>query len=106
MRRSDGICAGPQGSRNGIQLPPRAPLRRPPSGGLRALSCTLDFVRKVEKLESGRYKVRFRLERGGGQKPKQSSESFATKREADQFARWLDAVGVQAALDLLYEGDQ
>lgn len=63
-------------------------------------------MRKVEKLDSGRYKVRYRLERGEGKKPKQTSETFATKREAEQFATWLDAVGVQGALDLLYEGEQ
>ena len=58
------------------------------------------MVRKVEKLASGRYKVRFRY----GEK--QTSESFSTRSEADQFAVWLDAVGPQGALNFLYEADQ
>src|SRR5690349_5350333 len=64
-------------------------------------------MRKVEALPSGRYKVRFRYgksERTG--KPKQASETFATKRDAEQFAKWLDALGPQGALDKLYEGEQ
>jgi integrase len=64
-------------------------------------------MRKVEALPSGRYKVRFRYgksERTG--KPKQASETFASKRDAEQFAKWLDALGPQGALDKLYEGEQ
>lgn len=65
-------------------------------------------MRKPEKLASGRYKVRFR---GPGVSPKtgklvQASETFDSKREADQFCTWLDALGPQGALDLLYEGEQ
>lgn len=63
---------------------------------------------RPERLPSGRYKVRFR---GPGISPKtgkpiQSSETFATKREADEFAKWLDALGPQGALDQLYEAEQ
>lgn len=65
-------------------------------------------MRKPEKLASGRYKVRFR---GPGVSPKtgklvQASETFDTRKEADQFCTWLDALGPQGALDLLYEGEQ
>lgn len=65
-------------------------------------------MRKPEKLASGRFKVRFR---GPGVSPKtgklvQASETFDSKREADQFCTWLDALGPQGALDLLYEGEQ
>lgn len=64
-------------------------------------------MRAVEKLASGRYKVRFRYgvsARTG--KPKQVSETFDSEAQATQFAVWLDAVGEQAALDLLYEAEQ
>lgn len=67
----------------------------------------LCVVRKVERLDSGRYKVRFR--HGTSPKtgrPKQVSETFDTKREAEQFAIWLDALGTQGALDMLYESEQ
>lgn len=57
-------------------------------------------MRTVERLESGRYKVRFRLH------GKQTSETFERKKDADQFATWLDAVGAQGALDLLWQGEQ
>lgn len=57
-------------------------------------------MRTVEKLASGRYKVRFRLN------GKQSSETFDNATEAKKFATWLDAVGVQGALNLLYEAEQ
>ncbi len=39
-------------------------------------------------------------------KPKQVSETFDSKREADQFAAWLDALGPQGALNMLYESEQ
>ena len=64
-------------------------------------------MRKVERLESGRYKVRFRYgvsPKTG--KPKQASETFDRKKDADDFAKWLDALGVQGALDMLYESEQ
>jgi integrase len=64
-------------------------------------------MRKVEKLESGRYKVRFRYgvsSRTG--RPKQGSETFDRKRDAEQFSVWLDALGAQGALDMLYESEQ
>lgn len=64
-------------------------------------------MRTVEKLASGRYKVRFRYgtsARTG--KPKQASETFDSKRDAEQFAAWLDALGPQGALDMLYESEQ
>lgn len=65
-------------------------------------------MRKPERLASGRYKVRFR---GPGVSPKtgklvQASETFGTKREADNFARDLAALGPQGALDRLFEGEQ
>lgn len=86
--------------------PPSRTTQGGPFGGRPYTLVHTGDVRTVEKLASGRYKVRFRVERGRDQKPKQTSESFATKREAEDFAKWLDAVGVQGALDLLYEGDQ
>jgi len=46
------------------------------------------------------YRIRFRLNN------KQSSETFDTKRQAEQFAKWLDALGPQGALDKLYAGEQ
>lgn len=70
-------------------------------------------MRAVETLKSGGktsgYKVRFRLDeispRTG--KPLQSSETFPAtaggKKEAAQFAKWLDALGPQGALDKLYD---
>lgn len=76
-------------------------------------------MRKVEAVHGDRavegkvtgYKVRFRhgiSPRTG--KPLQTSESFpptpAGKREAEQFAKELDALGVQEALDRLYEKAQ
>lgn len=68
-------------------------------------------MRKVEPVKSGGkvtgYKVRFRhgtSPRTG--KPMQTSETFKTKREAEQFAKWLDALGPQGALDHLYEAEQ
>lgn len=57
-------------------------------------------MRTVERLESGRFKVRFRLAK------RQTSETFATKRDAERFAGWLDALGPHGALDKLYEGEQ
>jgi integrase len=57
-------------------------------------------VRHVEALKSGRHKVRFR--HGG----KQTSETFDNARDARQFAKWLDALGPQGALDKLYEGER
>lgn len=64
-------------------------------------------MRKVEKLPSGGYKVRFRygvsVDTG---KPKQTSETFLTKREAVQFATWLDDLGAQDALDLLHSTEE
>lgn len=69
-------------------------------------------MRKVETVvdKAGKttgYKVRFRhgiSPRTG--KPRQTSETFPTRREAQQFAKWLDALGAQGALDELYAGDQ
>ena len=57
-------------------------------------------MRKVETTSTGRYKVRFR------HAGKQTSETFDTKREAQRFAKWLDALGPQGALDQLYESEQ
>lgn len=63
-------------------------------------------MRKPERLSSGRWKVRYRLPRGGGGKPLQTSETFATKKEADRFCQLLDALGPQGAIDALYEAEQ
>lgn len=61
-------------------------------------------MRKIERTASGSYRVRFRY-RG-----KQTSETFkgtsAGKRQAEQFAKWLDALGPQGALDQLYAAEQ
>jgi Site-specific recombinase XerD len=57
-------------------------------------------MRHVEPTPSGRFKVRFR--HGG----KQTSETFATRKKAEQFAQWLDALGAQGALDHLYAAEQ
>lgn len=62
-------------------------------------------MRKVEKTGSGAYKVRFRGPRkkgGWGE----TSETFPTRREADQFNVWLHALGAQGALDQLYAAEQ
>ena len=56
--------------------------------------------RHVAKDGSVTYKVRFR------HSGKQTSETFPTKREAATFAKWLDALGAQGALDQLYAGEQ
>ncbi len=68
-------------------------------------------MRKVETrtTPSGRttYQVRFRYGTSPTTgKPSQTSETFTDKAEATQFAKWLDALGPQAALDLLHEDDQ
>lgn len=62
---------------------------------------------RPEKLPSGRYRVRFRhgISPKTG-KPLNTSETFDTKREADEFASWIKAVGPQGALDKLWEGEQ
>lgn len=61
-------------------------------------------MRAVEQTRSGTYRVRFRY-RG-----KQTSETFpgtaAGKRRAATFAKWLDALGPQGALDQLYAAEQ
>lgn len=56
--------------------------------------------RKIEPTASGSFKVRFRLNK------KQTSETFTTRKRAEEFARWLDALGPQGALDQLYAGEQ
>lgn len=65
------------------------------------------LVRHVQPLGSGKFKVRFRhgiSPRTG--KPLQTSETFDRKRDAEQFAVWLDALGTQGALDRLYDAEQ
>lgn len=58
-------------------------------------------MRTVEKLPSGRYKVRYRY---GG---KQSSQTFDRRKDAARFAALLDAFGdAQEALDQIYEESQ
>lgn len=53
-----------------------------------------------EKTGKVSYKVRFRY------KGKQTSETFDTLKESQRFARWLDALGPQGALNQLYEAEQ
>ena len=64
-------------------------------------------MRKIEPLPTGRFRVRFRhgVSPKTG-KPMQTSETFGTKREAEDFASALDLLGPQGALDRLYEGEQ
>lgn len=57
-------------------------------------------MRKPERLASGRWKIRFR------HAGKQTSETFDTRREADHFAKLLDALGPAGALEQLYAGEQ
>jgi len=57
-------------------------------------------MRKVETLPTGRFKVRFR-HRG-----LQTSETFDDRAEAVRFNKWLEALGPQGALDLLYSEEQ
>lgn len=52
-------------------------------------------MRKVETTSRGRYKVRFRLA------GRQTSETFDDRRDAERFAKMLDALGPQGALDQL-----
>jgi integrase len=64
-------------------------------------------MRAVERMKSGRYRVRFRY--GTSDKtgrPRQCSETFNVKKDADQFALWLDAYGPKVALDKLWAGEQ
>jgi len=53
------------------------------------------------------YKVRFRLGLNkAGTGKRQQSETFTTKRAADEFAGLLDVLGPQGALDRLYADEQ
>lgn len=64
-------------------------------------------MRKVEQLDSGRYKVRYR--HGVSPKtgrPRQASQSFDTRKEAERFAVLLDALDPQRALDQMFEEGQ
>lgn len=49
------------------------------------------------------YKVRFRHGHNDAGKPKQRSETFATKKAADAFSVWIDRLGVAGALEHLYD---
>lgn len=62
-------------------------------------------MRTPEPTPSGAWKVRFRgpRKRGGHG---QTSETFAKRRDAERFCRWLDALGAQGALDQIYAGEQ
>lgn len=62
--------------------------------------------RHVAKDGTVSWQVRFRHGITAKGKPAQTSETFPTKREAEQFAKWLDALGSQGALDMLYEAEQ
>jgi integrase len=62
---------------------------------------------KPERLASGHYKVRFRHGLNqAGTGLRETSETFPTKRAADEFAGWVNALGAQGALDRLYEAEQ
>lgn len=64
-------------------------------------------MRKVERTDSGAYRVRFRHGTSAKTKrPKQCSETFDTEKQAEQFALWLEADGPQGALDRLYAAEQ
>lgn len=65
-------------------------------------------MRKVEPMDNGLYRVRFRhgTSRKNPTKPRQCSETFTTKAKAEKFAIWLDAFGPQGALDMLYSEEQ
>jgi integrase len=62
---------------------------------------------KPERTKAGTWRVRFRhgtsLTTG---KKRATSETFDTKKQADQFAAWLSALGPQGALDQLYAAEQ
>jgi hypothetical protein len=48
---------------------------------------------KPERLASGHYKVRFRHGMNkAGDGLRETSETFPTKKAADEFAKWLDEV--------------
>ena len=92
---------------NGVQIPPRAQWFHCRSAPVFAgaflcpvhIPCTttriVSLVRKVEPTAQGTYKVRFRLGK------LQTSETFDRATDARQFAKWLDALGAQGALDQL-----
>ena len=64
-------------------------------------------MRKVERTAAGTFRVRFRHGVSAKtNKPLQRSETFDTEKEAEQFAVWLDALGPQGALDMLYASEQ
>jgi integrase len=67
----------------------------------------MGVMRRIEVTTAGRFKVRFRhgVNKAGTAK-RQTSELFDTKREAEQFGAWLDALGPQGALDRLYAAEQ
>lgn len=62
---------------------------------------------KPERTEAGTWRVRFRhgINPETGKK-RATSETFATKKSADQFALWIGALGPQGALDQLYAAEQ
>lgn len=63
---------------------------------------------KPERTTAGSYRVRFRhgQSKKDPAKRRMTSETFPTKKQADQFAKWLDALGPQGALDQLYAAEQ
>ena len=69
-------------------------------------------MRKVERTPDGSYRVRFRhgASDKDPKKKRQTSETFpgttAGKKQAEQFTKWLDALGPQGALDQLYAAEQ
>lgn len=65
----------------------------------------------AERTQSGSYRVRFRHgpSKKDPSKKRMCSETFVgpnAKKRADQFARWLNALGPQGALDQLYAEEQ
>lgn len=62
---------------------------------------------QARKNADGSYSYTVRFRNGinkAGTGPRMTSETFTNKRKAEQFAKWIDAVGVEGALDLLYAG--
>lgn len=63
--------------------------------------------RRVTENGEVRWVVRFRHgQNKAGTGPRQTSETFATKKQADQFVAWLAALGSQGAIDQLYAAEQ
>ena len=66
---------------------------------------TPERVRRKDGSIAWRIRFRYGTSQRTGQR-KQTSDTFETKKEAEQFAKWLDVLGAQGALDKLYAGEQ